>query len=81
MLMPVDSSSERPEGSLTAQLGRADDGTNGEPGIGYSTRESEDDFRQELMIRGPVHMANSQEAQADAQSGDSVDSNGTSRQH
>ncbi|CAJ0598827.1 unnamed protein product [Cylicocyclus nassatus] len=61
---------------------RADDGTNGEPGIGILTRESEDDFWQELMeICGRVHMANSQDAQVDAQPGDTVDSNGTSRQH
>ncbi|CAJ0605302.1 unnamed protein product [Cylicocyclus nassatus] len=82
MPMPVDSSSERPEGSLAAQLGRADDGTNGEPGIGISTRESEDDFWQELMeVRGRVSMANSQDTQADAQPGDTADSNGTSRRH
>ncbi|CAJ0607757.1 unnamed protein product [Cylicocyclus nassatus] len=59
-----------------------DDGTDGEPGIGISTRESEDDFWQDLMdISGRVHMANPQEAQEDAQSGYSVNSNGTSRQH
>ncbi|CAJ0589626.1 unnamed protein product [Cylicocyclus nassatus] len=53
-----------------------DDGTNGEAGIGISTHESEDDFWQELMeICGRVPMANPQDAQADAQPGDTADSN------
>ncbi|CAJ0601768.1 unnamed protein product [Cylicocyclus nassatus] len=53
-----------------------DDGTNGEPGTGISTRESEDDFWRELMeVRGRVPMANPQDAQTDAQPGDTADSN------
>ncbi|CAJ0589181.1 unnamed protein product [Cylicocyclus nassatus] len=53
-----------------------DDGTNGELGIGNSTCESEDDISRELMeVRGRVPMANPQDAQADAQPGDTADSN------
>ncbi|CAJ0591753.1 unnamed protein product [Cylicocyclus nassatus] len=55
-----------------------DDGTNGELGIGISTCESEDDISRELMeVRGRIPMANPQDAQADAQPGDTVDSNDT----
>ncbi|CAJ0588548.1 unnamed protein product [Cylicocyclus nassatus] len=69
-------------GYLVTMICFENDGTNGELGIGISTCESEDDISRELMeVRGRVPMANPQDAQVDAQPGDTTDSNGTSRQH